>query len=154
MCSIFLSLLSASLGLYLISLFIYYYNHDYTQAQHQAELKDYRYKQGWIYGAMYIFLSIYCIAGYAFLYKTMANYFGNSLQKERKSLNQMFFVFTTAFVLYAIYCCPQGYYDDFICERYEREILLDTITLILDFTVIIAVLNLHRTTYKDNAGVP
>jgi len=66
----------------------------------------------------------------------------------------MFFVFITAFTLYAIFIIPQGHYDDFICQRYEREIFLDTITLILDFTVIIAVLNLHRTTYKDNTGVP
>ena len=52
-------------------LYIYYYNHDYTPSQHDAELDDYRDKQGWIYGFLYVFLSIYCIAGYAFLYKTM-----------------------------------------------------------------------------------
>jgi hypothetical protein len=70
-CSIFSSVLSVGLGLYLVSLFIFYYNHDYTPTQHQAELVDYRNKQGWIYGFLYVFLSIYCIAGYAFLYKTM-----------------------------------------------------------------------------------
>jgi TRAP-type C4-dicarboxylate transport system permease small subunit len=70
-CSILVSVLSVILGLYLMILYIYYYNHDYTPTQHDAELDDYRDKQGWIYGFLYVFLSIYCIAGYAFLYKTM-----------------------------------------------------------------------------------
>ena len=66
----------------------------------------------------------------------------------------MFFVFTLAFVLYAIYLLPQGKYDGIICARYVREILLDTVTLLVDFIVIVSVLNLHRKTFKDTTLIP
>jgi hypothetical protein len=84
----------------------------------------------------------------------MEMYFGNSLQQERKYLDRMFFVFTLAFVLYSIYLLPQGNYDQLICPRYVREILLDTVTLLVDFIVILSVLNLHRTTFKDTTAIP
>lgn len=62
----------------------------------------------------------------------------------------MFAVFTTTYVLYAIYLMFLGLYDGLICQEYIRWELLDFVVVLVDAVTILSILHLHEKTYKSD----
>jgi ABC-type nickel/cobalt efflux system permease component RcnA len=62
----------------------------------------------------------------------------------------MFFLFTLAFALYAVFLMLLVYDKKVVEQDSLREIFGDAGTLLLDFIVILSVMSLHRKTLKED----